>query len=290
MQVELVQTWTQDGLRLDAAFQAPPAGTTSQVGVDAFCLVHGTGGNFYGSSLFESLAERLLSLGCAVLRINTRGHDGISTAAVKQGGKRLGAAYEIVDDCRKDLRAFVDWLRQHCGPRIGLVGHSLGAVKCLYAMVYDQEIAAQCIVALSPPRLSYSWFCSSAEGPQFLQTFAEAERRVQQKEPAALLEVQLPMPYAISAGGYLEKYGPDERYNYLRFLAGVPCPVLVTLGTVEMESNMAFRGAAEALATIQQRRANLAVAVIAGGDHFYTGVRGEMLGQVEGWLRGPVLL
>ncbi len=285
MQIELVQVWTPDGLRLDAAFQTPPPGTKTQIGVDAYCLVHGTGGNFYGSTLFESLAERLLNLGCAVLRVNTRGHDGISTAAAKQGGKRLGAAYEVVDDCRKDLRAFVDWLRQRCGPRIGLIGHSLGAVKCLYALAYEQEIAAHCIVALSPPRLSYSWFCSSPQGPQFLQTFAEAERRVHQQQPAALLEVQLPMPYAISAAGYLEKYGPDERYNYLRFLAGVRCPVLVTLGTLEMENNMAFRGAAEAIAAVRERHADLAVSVIAGGDHFYTGVPRNCWGR---WKAGCV--
>ena len=37
---------------------------------------------------------------------------------------------------------------------------------------------------------------------------------------------------------YLEKYGPDERYNYLRFLAGVSCPVLVTLGEKEVRDNM----------------------------------------------------
>jgi len=40
--VDLVQTTTRDGLRLDGTYQAPaaPAGPVS---VDAFCLVHGTG-------------------------------------------------------------------------------------------------------------------------------------------------------------------------------------------------------------------------------------------------------
>ena len=30
------------------------------------------------------------------------------------------------------------------------------------------------------------------------------------------LEVKLPLTYVITAAGYVEKYGPDERYNYLR--------------------------------------------------------------------------
>jgi dienelactone hydrolase len=288
MPLELVQTWTSDGLRLDGSFQKAPTPGSSGLAVDAFCLVHGTGGNFYGSTLFDTLAERLLTLGCAVLRINTRGHDGISMATTAQGGKRLGAAYELVDDCRKDLAAWLDWLRQRSGPRIGLVGHSLGAVKCLYALAHQPDVAAACIVALSPPRLSYSWFCSSPEGPLFLQTFAEADRLMQKGDATALLDVKLPMPYVITAAAYLEKYGPGERYNYLAFLAGVHCPVLVTLGTLEAANNMAFRGAADALTQVGQRHGQLAVAMIAGGDHFYTGVRAELVAQMEAWLRAEV--
>src|SRR5580704_3717152 len=106
MAIELVQTWTADDLRLDGSYQAPPSRGVSGIAVDAFCLVHGTGGNFYNSTLFDGLAARLLQLGCAVLRVNTRGHDGISTASTRTGGKRLGAAYEMVDDCRKDLAAW----------------------------------------------------------------------------------------------------------------------------------------------------------------------------------------
>jgi pimeloyl-ACP methyl ester carboxylesterase len=284
--VELVQTWTADGLRLDGSYQGPSSPRRSDIRADAFCLVHGTGGNFYNSTLFDAVAERLLELGSAVLRVNTRGHDGISTAATRTGGQRLGAAYEYVDDCRKDLPAWAEWLRQRCGSRFGLIGHSLGAVKCLYAQVHEPTLAADCVVALSPPRLSYSWFCSSPEGPQFLETFRQAERSVQNGDAGMLLDVKLPLPYVITAAGFHEKYGPDERYNFLRFLSAVRCPVLVTLGSVEMDNNMAFRGAAEELTALQQRSTQLEIATIAGGDHFYTGVRAQLVGRVEAWLRG----
>jgi pimeloyl-ACP methyl ester carboxylesterase len=284
MAVELVQTWTADDLRLDGSYQAPASPGAAGLGVDALCLVHGTGGNFYNSTLFDQIAERLLELGCAVLRVNTRGHDGISTAPTRTGGKRLGAAYEFVDDCRKDVAAWVQWLRQRL-PRVGLIGHSLGAVKCLYALAHEPAIAASGIIALSPPRLSYSWFCSSPEGPQFLDTYRDAERCMQEGRPGTLLEVKLPLPFVITAAGFQEKYGPDERYNYLRFLPGVQCPVLVTLGSVEMENNMAFRGALEELAVLQQRHKRLGVTAIAGGDHFYTSVRPELVSRIESWLR-----
>ena len=120
MLVDLVQTTTRDGVRLNGILRTPPVSGPPAVAFDAFCLIHGTGGNFYSSSLFDSLAERFLQLGCAVLRVNTRGHDVMSNAVTARGGRRLGAAYEVVDDCRHDVAAWIDWLKQRVGPRIGL--------------------------------------------------------------------------------------------------------------------------------------------------------------------------
>lgn len=284
MLVDLVQVTTRDGVRLDGTYQEPssPAGA---IPVDAFCLVHGTGSNFYGSTLFDGIAERLQALGCGVLRVNTRGHDGISTAVTARGGARAGAAYEVVDDCRHDLAAWMAWLARQAGPRVGLIGHSLGALKCLYAVAQEPQLGPACIVAVSPPRLSYSWFCSSPEKDAFLNDFARAVLLVEQGEPGRLLEVKLPLPFAVTAAGYVEKYGPDERYNYLRFVRSVDCPTLVTFGAVEVENNMAFRAALDELAELTGRKRSRSVTTIAGADHFYTGVRDVLFRSVESWLQ-----
>jgi alpha/beta superfamily hydrolase len=283
--VDLVQMTTRDGVRLDGAYQAPVRPGAAGLAVDAFCLVHGTGGNFYSSTLFDALAEQLLELGCGVLRANTRGHDLMSTAVTPRGSQRLGAAYEVVDDCRHDLAGWAGWLRQHAGPRVGLLGHSLGAVKCLYAQAREPHPPAACLVAVSPPRLSHSWFKAAAQGAEFLETYAQAERHVAEGRPEALLEVRLPLPFAVTAAGYVEKYGPDERYNYLRFLADVPCPTLVTLGDVEVAGHMAFRGAPEELRALATRWPNLSVETVVGADHFYSGARAALTACVERWLR-----
>ena len=111
MLVDLVQITTRDGTRLDGAYQAPPRPGAANLAVDAFCFLHGTGGNFYSSTLFDAVAERLLQLGCGVLRANTRGHDLMCNTATTRGGRRLGAAYEIVDDCRHDVAGWLGWLR-----------------------------------------------------------------------------------------------------------------------------------------------------------------------------------
>jgi dienelactone hydrolase len=278
--VELVQTTTADGLRLDGMYQAPagvPAG--------AFCLVHGTGGNFYSSSLFDDLGRLLLERGHGVLRVNTRGHDGISSAQTPRGGKRQGAAYEVVDECRHDLTAWVNWLRVREVPRVGLIGHSMGAVKCLYALAHVPGLGVARALALSPPRLSYEAFCSGPQAAAFLETYARAERHVQQGQPAALLEVTMPLPMVITAAGYLEKYGPEERYNFLRFVAGVDGSTLITFGGDEVAHNAAFQGVPEALAAVTARRPHLQVETVPGADHFYTRSRAELLERVGRWLQ-----
>ena len=280
MLVDLIQVQTRDGVRLDGIYKSPPQ--PGAVPVDAFCVVHGTGGSFYSSTLFDAIAERLLALGCGVLRVNTRGHDLMSTAVTAKGGRRLGAAYEVVDDCRHDLAAWIDWLKQRAGPRVGLVGHSLGAVKCLYTLAHEPQLDVAALIAVSPPRLSYSWFCTSPEGPHSLETYALAERHVAAGEPAALLDVKLPLPFVVTAAGYVEKYGPEERYNYLRFARSVVRPCLVTLGAIEMENNMAFRAAAEAL---EEAAPQCAVEIIPAADHFYSAARPELLARLQAWLR-----
>jgi alpha-beta hydrolase superfamily lysophospholipase len=153
MLVDLIHTTTRDGVRLDGVYQAarPPASSTTPI--DAVVCIHGTGGNFYSSTLFAALAERLVDRGISVLRANTRGHDLMCNTTTSQGGRRLGAAYEMVDNCRHDLGAWVGWLKANCGPRIGLVGHSLGAVKCLYAQTQEPDLAER-LIAISHPRLS----------------------------------------------------------------------------------------------------------------------------------------
>lgn len=277
MHVHLTHTTTRDGVRLDGMFQS--ADNTGPL--DAVICVHGTGSNFYSSTLFDAVGEIMLGLGIGVLRVNTRGHDLMSTASTARGGRRLGAAYEVLDDCRHDLAAWVGWAKEKVGPRIGLVGHSSGAVKSLYWAAHEPDPAVTRLAAISPPRLSHSWFAASEHSAEFLHTYGRAKALIDAGEPGALIDVRLPMPFVITAAGYVEKYGPDERYNYLRFLSRVQARTLLTLGEIESGNNMAFRGAAEAAAGVAP---SVTVATIAGADHFYSGVRESLLARVRDWL------
>ena len=87
-----------------------------------------------------------------------------------------------------------------------------------------------------------------------------------------LFTSKFPFPLLITAAGYIDKYGPAERYNILKFAADLPCPALFTYGSKELASGgIAFAGLPEALMALPNadRRS---VAVIEGADHVYTGV------------------
>ena len=280
---ELVRTTTQDNLRLDGALFRPSV--SPRLDLDACVLLHGVGSNFYGGNLFGWLTPEMLNLGIAVLRINTRGHDAVSWATTSTGASRQGSAYEIVDQCRHDVTAWVNLLVERGCRRIGLLGHSLGAIKAIYAQAHDPHEAVACVMAASPPRLSYTAFRNAPESSVFFEAVKTAEAHLAAGRAEALFQAQFPVPLLVAAESYLDKYGPEERYNILRFLDRLSCPLLVTYGERELESgNVAFAGMDQAIIAATASSQTVDIVTIAGADHFYTGVYDELGKDLVGWL------
>ena len=107
MIVDLVHVQTQDGVRLDGIWRQPSQPNASQLRVDVVILHHGVGGNFYQPGMFDEYSDALLAQGCAVLRVNNRGHGPVNRTVMGTEIKRLGAAFEVVDDCRYDWQAWI---------------------------------------------------------------------------------------------------------------------------------------------------------------------------------------
>ena len=285
MIVDLVRTTTADSLRLDGAFLAghdlPSVAST----VDALLCLPGVGGNFYASSLLERILPPVLELGVSVLWANTRGHDGLSMASTGTGPRKQGAAYEIVDECRYDVRAWVDFLVERGCRRVGIFGHSLGAIKAVYSQAHDPHDAVECVIAASPPRLSCAAFQQSEQSSLFREALASAEQSVAAGAPDDLISVRFPFPLLIRAGGYIDKYGPAERYNILRFANRVPSRLLFTYGERELdEGGIAFAGLPDAIGSLSPGPGQIDVSVIAGADHFYAGVQEQLAEAVATWL------
>lgn len=290
MRVELVRTRTVDGLRLDGALQvtlrtpqaASDAVESDRSSVDAVLLLPGVGGNFYGSTLLQTLATELLGCGISVLRANTRGHDGVTTIATLQGSRLQGAAYEIVDECRHDLEAWIQFLVHRGFRRIGLVGHSLGAIKILYSQAYQPHAAVARLVAISPPRLAYSRFLQGTEQASFEQSLNMAKRWITQLQPQMLFQSSFPFPIVLSAQTFMDKYGPEERYNLLKFVTQIAAPLSFVYGEVELsQASSSFLGIKDDLFSLAWRFGEPGWQLVTGANHFFTGRLAELAATVR---------
>ena len=288
--MELVQVTTADGLRLDGILRETSVGPStaaaaSRAAIDVWLMLHGTGSNFYSSRLLNALEPRC-ARSAAVLRVNTRGHD-LVTPGGTAARRWLGAAFERVDEAPLDLAAWVAFCHERGFTRIGLLGHSLGAVKAIYWLSQlagaQTQVPVAALVAASPPRLSYSHYAGSERGDEFLATFGLAQAYVEAGRPDELMLVKFPLPYWVSAAGYVDRYGSHERYNVLNSIEHVAVPMLVTYGSRELQTDVAFRGMPEAI-DILPSRAPRQVAVIAGGDHSYSTVELSLAERIELWL------
>ena len=283
MLVELVRTTTADGLRLDGAFRAAGEGQVRRQ--PTVLVLHGVGGNFYQSSTFEPLLPKLQAAGYPTLTVNTRGHDSVFGTQLGNVRKRLGAAYEIVDDCRADIEAWIKFLTSRGHERVILLGHSLGAIKAVYAQANDRHANVIAVVAISPPRLSYTAFMHSPESSLFFESMSIARDLAKEGAGDELFTAKFPFPLLITADSYIDKYGPAERYNILEFTSQLNCQTLFTYGSKELaQGGIAFAGMPEALAKLPSH-APRDILTIDGADHFYSGVQEQLASRVGEWLK-----
>lgn len=285
MDVELVHVDAADGVRLDGTLRRPRPGIASTVGADAVILHHGVGGKFYGASFYEPIGDAFLSQGCAVLRVNNRGHDLMYNSP--KG--RLGAAFETVDDCLLDWRAWLDFAADAGFRRIALWGHSLGAVKTVYCLARQADVRVPWAVASSPPRFSYSAYLAMEGAEAFRAYYDQAKRLVDAGNPDGLFATTVPTSITLAARTYIDKYGPEERYDILQHLPNVSLPILVTIGSEEGttprgERWFAFGGLAAQISLLAESQPNLTFQLIEGADHFYVGRTTQLWHAARTWL------
>lgn len=280
-ETEFLAANTSDGLRLHGALVWPGYDAALAPGwPQAVVTLHGAGGNFYSSPPFPDLIAPLLARGVVVLRANTRGHDTIAGA----GGGRLpqGAAYEIVDDCRRDLDAWCKALRDRGLERVALVGHSLGALKAVYGAAYGLSSPVASVVAISPPRLSCRLFLDSARAEEFSAALQQAQALVADDRPLELMRIRFPVPLLISAASYVDKYGPQERYDILRIAKVLKTPTRFIYGGRELDSSPAFAGLPDAIRALLDGSTS-DVQLVDDADHNYSGSTSALAALIDEW-------
>ena len=279
MDVELVTVETGDAVRLDGYLRTARTGGSVLLGVDVVICHHGVGSNFYAPSFFAAVGDALVANGTAVLRVNNRGHD----QAYHQQQRPLGAAYEVIDDCRQDFTAWLDFAATRGFRRVALWGHSLGAVKTVYFLSLGHDPRVVCAVTSSPPRFVHEAYRASPNGARFKADIDRAQQLLDAGEPDRLVEAQIPQPRAFSARTYLDKYGPAARYDYFEHLPRTSVPLLLTLGSLE-QNDISFAPLATRGPTMTAEWPNVTYSLIDGADHSYTDRTDALWHSVSAWL------
>lgn len=279
---ELVSVITEDRVRLDGFFSQSKQ--PNQTPYHTVILSHGLGSNFYSSRLLKYFAAGFHDLGLAVLIANSRGHDSLTTTIRSGRATSLGAAYEVVSECEFDLAAWSDFLLERGFGQQVLFGHSLGAIKSLYAQAHRPREAVKSIIGLSATRLSHKRLLNSPGRDQFLKMLEQARALVEAGKGSELMRVEFPFATWMAATCYLEKYGPEDKYNWLNFADEITIPTLLLYGKKELDENPAFDGMQLELDELCERSLLFEVRVVEGADHFYSAKFERAFEIVKNWL------
>ena len=190
MLVDLISVVNREGLVLDGAFYAP-SGKPIPAPVDAMLLIHGSRGNFCDPAT-KSMAEDLSATGIACLALNTNAHDTLWYHPPSDSYK--GNAFEILENTMSDLRAGIDYLEQRGYRTIGLLGHSMGAVRVAYYAATEDDPRVKAVVPVSPVRLSCSHYLQSVDADESLSNLETARRLVSEGQPDTVFRVNFPSP------------------------------------------------------------------------------------------------
>lgn len=284
--VELYRVVTGDGLKLEGLLTSPETPSQS-FPISAVLLVHGTGGSFYAGGVLEHFTREAVEAGLFVLRVNTRGHHMVARISGPKRSVWGGAAYETISDCRWDLSAWITFLLERGHDRIALVGHSMGAVKAIYAMAHDWHQSVHFVIAISPPRFCHQKLLSHPLGALVRNHYQQASELVEQGLGEQLISVQEPLAMLITAEGFLAKYGRNDEYDYFRFLPNLPCRCLILTGSESVRISSAFADVPEDLTKLIAEHPNLSIRfeLIEGADTGYSACPKEPFHRTVRWLQ-----
>jgi pimeloyl-ACP methyl ester carboxylesterase len=291
MNGEIVSVETTDGVGLDGILMNPKS-EASKLPVDIVIMHHGVGGKFYHHAVFDAMSDYLVANGCAALCVNNRGHHVVFGAQVKGESRLLGAAYEVVDESRYDLDAWITFAAAQGYRRIGLWGHSLGAVKTIYYLANQPDARVVCAVASSPPRQNFENYLAqpAEERALFDREYGLAKQAMDEGEPERLIATTYRRRTLFTARTYVDKYGMASRYDIFGLLPRVTIPMLVTWGGLEPlpggSSHVSFGELPVAATKLAAENPLLRFVEIPGADHYYTDRSAQLWAEAQPWYEG----
>jgi pimeloyl-ACP methyl ester carboxylesterase len=168
--------------------------------------------------------------------------------------------------------------------RVALVGHSMGGVKAIWFAAHVSSPQVSAVIALSPPRFCHESLSGPPNGEAYLAEYSRASQLVAEGRPETLLAVKQPLAYLVTASSYLDKHGPHDRYDFVRLVPKLACPLLVLVGSRTLAESQAFLGMPEALLAVSGCRERVDLRVVEGADIHYLNRREAPLQEAATWL------
>ena len=298
MKGELVRTFTEDGLELQGLF-CPSAETNGT----ALLHIHGFTGNFYEERFVDRIAEQVVKRGYAFLAVNTRGHDYRSGFIKKTASGlthvRIGTAYEILEECVFDIKAWIDFLQGRGYSKVILEGESAGPLKTVFYQYQTQDERVQGMVLISP--VDHIGLQRMVTAEKYDDAINVARQMIEHGKSDELMpRIYCPLwDFSISAKTYLNAFGPDTKSGIFNFhdpnarfeeLSTIKCPILATYGTVR--EAVVGNNVEEALSIIKRRAKSSKrcdTAIVRDAPHDYLDHEEELSEIIENWIAAVLL-
>lgn len=298
MRGELVRTFTEDGLELQGLF-CPSAETYGT----ALLHIHGFTGNFYEERFVDRIAEQVVKRGYAFLAVNTRGHDYRSCFIKKTASGlthvRIGTAYEILEECVFDIKAWIDFLQGRGYSKVILEGESAGPLKTVFYQHQTQDERVHGMVLISP--VDHIGLQRMVTAEKYAEAINVARQMIEHGKSDELMpRMYCPLwDFSISARTYLNAFGPDTKSGIFNFhdpnarfeeLSTIKCPILATYGTVR--EAVVGNNVEEALSIIKRRAISSKrcdTAIVRDAPHDYLGHEEELSEIIENWIAAVLL-
>ncbi|GIW06270.1 MAG: hypothetical protein KatS3mg060_1075 [Dehalococcoidia bacterium] len=280
MKLEVVSLITRDQVQIFGGFWEPRPGI-QPVAVDAWLLLPGASGAFY-SQVQDPFASALTEAGYPVLTLSTRGHD--LAWLNRLNGKLYGLAAEIIAEAGEDILAALDELERRGYRRIGLLGHSMGAIKSSYFLAHGGDPRIRVFAQTSGGRIGRPRWEGSPNRDSIERELRRAEQLVAEGrgEELILFETSIQGRSYFTPLAYLDRHA-DDRYDTLKLAAGLTVPTIFLGGSNEPE--MIPAGLLEQFRAAATGAKPSAIATIEGADHFYTGKAKEAIDAVLAFCR-----
>jgi alpha-beta hydrolase superfamily lysophospholipase len=291
MKTEFVRFFTDDNIELQGLYFAPSS-TRPQAGV---VHVHGLAGSFYEHRFVDYMADMLTDKGYAFLTFNNRGHDYLCDLRKREGSDWTyldgGGAYETLGECRYDIDAALQLMRDKGVLHVCLLGHSSGANKVVFYQSQRKNERLSGMILLSPN--DDVGLQRNAVGDDFDDVLETALTMVEEGNGDGLMPEGSFFSYPVSAKTYVDYFGPDGerdtfpyRHPQAEFeeLSAIECPILVLFGNV---NEYVLGDLGETLSLLARKAAaspRVDTGIIDGAPHSYLGREEELCSVIAGWL------